>query len=98
MLGQLVRLGNPQFDSASRTLLWVEGRSERGVLAARPQGEARLELTEEQSVRGMVGYGGGEYCASHGQVVFAERDGRLYRRSLVPGQPRPITPPFGYAA
>jgi dipeptidyl aminopeptidase/acylaminoacyl peptidase len=98
MLGQQVRLGNPQFDTASRTLLWMEGRSDRGVLVARPEGEARLDLTAEQSVRGMVGYGGGEYCASRGRVVFAERDGRLYRRALAPDQPRPITPPFGYAA
>ncbi len=98
MLGQQVRLDNPQFDSTSRTLLWLEDRSDRGVLVARPEAEARLDLTEEQSVRGMVGYGGGEYCAGRGLVVFSERSGRLYRRLLAADQPHPITPPFGYAA
>ena len=98
LLGQAVRLDNPQFDRDGGTLFWLEGRSDRGVLVARPAGEARLELTEEQSVRGMVGYGGGDYTAGRGLVVFAERSGRLYRRSLGTGQPRPITPPFGFAA
>src|SRR5512146_168137 len=98
MLGQQVRLGNPQFDRASGTLLWMEGRSDRGVLVARPAGEARQDLTDEQSVRGMVGYGGGEYCAGRGLVIFAERDGRLYRRWLAASQPQPITPSFGNAA
>lgn len=98
MLGQQVRLENPQFEDELGTLLWVEGRSDRGVLVARPAGEARLDLTEELSVRGTVGYGGGEYCAAKGQVVFAESSGRLYQRSLGAGQPHPITPPFGHAA
>jgi dipeptidyl aminopeptidase/acylaminoacyl peptidase len=98
LLGQRVRLDNPQFDREGSTLLWLEGRSDRGVLVARPAGEARLDLTEEQSVRGTVGYGGGEYTAGKGMVIFAERGGRLYRRPAGPGQPRPITPPFGSTA
>jgi dipeptidyl aminopeptidase/acylaminoacyl peptidase len=93
-----VRLENPQFDRDGGTLLWLEGRSDRGVLVAQKGSEARLDLTEEQSVRGTVGYGGGEYIAGRGLVVFAERSGRLYARPLGPGQPYPITPPFGFAA
>ena len=97
MLGQMVRLENPQFD-ASGTLVWLEGRSDRSVLVARPAGGARLDLNEELSVRGGVGYGGGEYHILNGLLVFAERGGRLYRRRLGYEQPRPITPPFGSAA
>ncbi len=98
MLGQRVRLENPQFDAEGRELLWLEGRSDRGVLVVRPAGEATLELSGELSVRGTVGYGGGEYCAGKSAVIFAERNGRLYRRTPGTGQPRPITPPFGFAA
>ena len=98
LISQRLRLENPQFDSDGRTLLWLEGRSDRGVLVARPQGEARLDLNDQHSVRGSVGYGGGEYTVSGGVVIYAERDGRLYRRPLGVGQPNAITPPFGGAA
>ncbi|HEX7596892.1 MAG TPA: prolyl oligopeptidase family serine peptidase [Polyangia bacterium] len=97
LLGLAKRLENPQFDPDGR-LFWLEGRAERGVLVSRPAGEAALDLTEEHSVRGRVGYGGGEYALGSGLVVFAEQGGRLYRRSLNAGQPTPITPPFGSAA
>ena len=56
LLGQAVRLENPQFDRDGRTLLWLEGRSDRGALVAQTGSEARQDLTEEQSVRGTVGY------------------------------------------
>ena len=98
LLGQAVRLENPQFDRDGRTLLWLEGRSDRGALVAQTGSEARQDLTEEQSVRGTVGYGGGEYTVGRGLVIFAERGGRLYARSLGAGQPSPITPPFGFCA
>lgn len=98
LVSQRLRLENPQFDSDGRTLLWLEGRSDRGVLVARPQGEARLDLNDQHSVRAGVGYGGGDYTVSGGVVIYAERDGRLYRRPLGVGQPRPLTPPFGSAA
>jgi hypothetical protein len=98
LLGQALRLENPQFDRDGLTLLWLEGRSDRGVLVAQSGDDARRDLTEEQSVRGTVGYGGGEYTAGRGMVIFAERSGRLYARSLGAGQPYPITPPFGFSA
>ena len=98
MLGQRVRLENPQFDSDGRTLVWLEGRSDRGVLVARPAGEAALDLTDVHSVRAGVGYGGGDYAVGSGLVVFAERGGQLYRRGLGFERPRAITPPHGNAA
>ncbi len=98
MLGQRIRLDNPQFDSDGRTLAWLEGRAERGVLVARPDGEATVDLTDEHSVRAQVGYGGGDYTLSQGTLIFAERSGRLFRRTLGFDQPRPITPAHGFAA
>ncbi len=98
MIGQSVRLSEAQWDSDGRTLVWLEGRSDRGVLTAQSGAEARRDLTDEQSVRGGIGYGGGEFHVRDGVVVFAERSGRLFRRSLGYGAAKPITPPFGAAA
>jgi len=99
LLGQRTRLNNPQYDSDGRTLVWLEGRSDRGVLVARPEGQAAVDLTDEQSVRAQVGYGGGDFSVSQGQVIFAERgSGRLFRRALELDRPQPVTPPHGSAA
>ncbi|MDZ4159141.1 MAG: prolyl oligopeptidase family serine peptidase, partial [Anaerolineaceae bacterium] len=98
LVSQGLRLEDVQFDSDGCTLVWLEGRSERGVLVARRQGEAARDLTVEHSVRGGIGYGGGEFAVAGGSVIFAARDGRLYRRSLAADPPRAITPPFGSAA
>ena len=76
LLGQRLRLDNPQFDRDGRTLVWLEGRSDRSVLVARPAGEAALDLTDEQPVRAQIGYGGGDYTVANGLVIFAS-----------PGQP-----------
>jgi dipeptidyl aminopeptidase/acylaminoacyl peptidase len=97
-LGQMVRLENPQFNRSGATLLWMEGRSGRNVLVAKPGGAARLDLTVEQAVGGGVGYGGGDYHILDDLLVFAEKNGRLYRRRLGFDSPRPLTPPFGMAA
>lgn len=98
VVSQKLRLENAQFDSDGRTLLWLEGRSDRTVLVAKPMDEASLDLTDQHSLRGSVGYGGGEYTVSGGVVIYAERDGRLYRKPLGYGLARAITPPFGGAA
>ena len=82
------------------TLVWREGRSERGVLVVQPpDGQAPRDLNSDYSVRARVGYGGGDFCTSGGVVYFAEADSRrLYAQSLAGGQARPITPGFGAAA
>ena len=98
MLGQRTRLENPQFDSDGRTLVWLEGRSDRGVLVALPDGEAPLDLTDEHSVRAQVGYGGGDFSVSQGTLIFVDRSGRLFRRGLGYDRARPLTPPYGSAA
>lgn len=97
-LAQGKRLSDLAWDSSSETLVWLEDRSDRGVLvSARMDGQARRDLTDELSVRARVGYGGGALTAAHGQVIFAS-GGRLYRQSLAAGAAHAITPAFGAAA
>ncbi len=83
-----------------QALVWLEGRSDRGVLVVdRLDGQAPFDLTSQFSVRGGVGYGGGEFTARKGQVYFAEANsGRLYRQSLLSGSAHAVTPAFGKAA
>jgi dipeptidyl aminopeptidase/acylaminoacyl peptidase len=93
-VSQRLRLDDVQWAADGQTLVWAEGRSGSSALVAQTGCEARRDLTIDQSPRGGVGYGGGSFEASNpaGLVVFANRDGRLYRRSLGLEAPRPITP------
>jgi hypothetical protein len=44
------------------SLVWLEGRSDRGVLVVQPSdGQAIRDLNSEFSVRARVGYGGGSF-------------------------------------
>jgi dipeptidyl aminopeptidase/acylaminoacyl peptidase len=98
LIGAAIRLSDVQWDSDGRTLVWLEGRSGKGVLVAHPHGEAPYDLSGEVNVRGGVGYGGGEFTIREGLVIFTGSDGRLYRRNLGKGFPRPITPAYGGVA
>ena len=97
-----LRFDDVQWDSDGRHVVWLESRDGRGSLwcADSASADAPRELTPgDLSVRGRVGYGGGEFCVSGGTVFFAEASsGRLFRQSLARGRPRPITPAFGAAA
>ncbi len=99
-LAEDCRLGPPQWDSDGNTLVWLEGRSDRGVLVAWQMGaDAPRDLTSDLSVRAEVGYGGGDFAVHGGYVYFAvHKDGRLFRQPLAGGPAKPITPRFGEAA
>ncbi|GAB4145103.1 MAG: prolyl oligopeptidase family serine peptidase [Planctomycetaceae bacterium] len=99
-LAESKRLNTAQWDDDGRTIVWLEGRSGKGVLVAQSGVEnAPRDLTSELSVRAGVGYGGGDFTVKNGNVYFAvHRDGRLFRQSLQSGSARPITPKFGSAA
>lgn len=94
------RLSEVQWDSDGRTLVWLEGRSDRGVLVLQEiGGDAPRDLTSDVSVRAEVGYGGGDFTVQGGSVYFiADRTGRIYRQPLKEGSAQPITPAFGKAA
>ncbi|MBZ0300612.1 MAG: S9 family peptidase [Anaerolineae bacterium] len=97
MAGTL-RLNDVQWDNVSDTLVWLEGRGDRGVLVMQAEDEAARDLTSDLSVRARVGYGGGDFTVAHGHVYFAGPDGRLFRQALSGGGAQPITPAFGHAA
>lgn len=98
-LAYRLRFDDVQWSGDGQHLIWLEGRPNgQGVLVTAPMGGAQRDLTIEQWVRGGVGYGGGEFTTWKDQIVFAEKQGRLYRCGLHYQAPQPITPPFGSAA
>ncbi|MGD9891228.1 MAG: prolyl oligopeptidase family serine peptidase [Dehalococcoidia bacterium] len=98
LLSQGRRLSDVAWDTDGETLVWLEGRSDRGVLVcARLDDAAPRDLTSDLSVRAMVGYGGGDFTVGHGHVYFVS-GGRIYRQPLDGGPATPITPAFGNAA
>jgi len=98
-LGRGITFSDVQWDQ-SGALVWREGRSDRGVLVVQPpDGQAARDLNSEYAVRAKVGYGGGDFTVSRGQVYFVEAEsGRLYRQALTAGTAHPFTPAFGSAA
>lgn len=96
IVSRSTRLDDVQWAANGQTLVWSEGRSGATVLVSQAGASARQELTDEQSPRGGVGYGGGAFETGRVEdvVIFADADGRLYRRSLGLGRPRPLTPAF----
>lgn len=99
-LATALRLNEPAWDSDGRTLAWVEGRSDRGVVVAHHLTDlATRDLTPQTSVRAFIGYGGGDFAISHHTLYFVGQDDqRIYRQDLDGGSPQPITPPFGAAS
>ncbi|MGI8926727.1 MAG: prolyl oligopeptidase family serine peptidase [Tepidiformaceae bacterium] len=95
-----LRLAEPCWDTDGRTLGWVEGRSDRGVVVVQPvEGGATRDLTPEISVRAFVGYGGGDFTLARGVAYFVgQEDQRIYRQDLAGGGAKPITPAFGAAS
>ena len=56
MLSQGLRLSDVAWDTDGETLVWLEGRSDRGVLvSARLDDPGPRDLTSDLSVRAMVG-------------------------------------------
>ncbi|HUG91255.1 MAG TPA: hypothetical protein VML55_10500, partial [Planctomycetaceae bacterium] len=94
------RLDAAGWDSDGETLVWLEGRSGRGVLVAQAASDgASRDLTSDLSVRAEVGYGGGDFTVQGGAVYFVvHKTGRIYRQRLAGGTAEAVTPPFGEAA
>lgn len=96
-VAQALRLADVAWDDEGETLVWLEGRSDRGVLVCAGPGDAPRDLTPTQSVRARVGYGGGDFAVA-GKHVYFVHEGRLYRQPLSFGRAIPITPQFGQPA
>jgi dipeptidyl aminopeptidase/acylaminoacyl peptidase len=103
LVAQRVRLDEICWAADGRTLVWSEGRSGSSVLVAQTGCEAPREISAGCSPRGGVGYGGGTFATGispggESFVIFADRDGKLYRVGAEYDSPRPITPAFGSVA
>ena len=83
---------------AGSSLLWLEERSDQGVLCLQddPAGAPR-DLTEEHSVQARIGYGGGEVLATRTDAFYVAQ-GRIWRRDVQGGPARPLTPAEGESA
>ena len=97
-LAEGLRLSDVAWDSDGETLVWLEGRSDRGVLVCLPANEEAPRDLTTLSVRARVGYGGGDFGVAGGWVYFSEAGGRLYRQALAGRAAEPLTPAFGHAA
>lgn len=99
VLAEGKRLDGVQWDADSDTLVWLEGRSGKGVLVAQTGHDAPRDLTADLSVRAEVGYGGGDFTVDRGVVFFVvHKRGQLFRQPLAAGAARAIIPPFGAAS
>src|SRR5688572_22328166 len=71
-LADMLRFSDVQWDTTSDTLVWLEGRGARGVLVSQNGVQAPRDMTSSDlSVRALVGYGGGDFTVTDGQVYFA---------------------------
>ena len=98
MLSQQKKISDVQWGSRENTLYWLENRSGTGVLVSRKPAEGSQELSSDANVEAGIGYGGGEFHVWNDLIVFAGKDGRLYRRSTSCDLPRPIIPATGMSA
>ena len=99
MLGERSRLGDARWGFEGKGWVWLESCSGQGRLYYSQSGKLAQDLTGDQyDVRGRVGYGGGEFAIGRDFLIFANRDGRLFRRERKSGTIKPITPGWGNMA
>ena len=98
MLAGELGLSDVQWAGDGETLVWLERRDGCGVLMVRRPGQPPRRINDKRSVKGCVGYGGGEFRVQGDTVFFVAGDGRIYRADLDRGLPRAITPEWGSAA
>jgi dipeptidyl aminopeptidase/acylaminoacyl peptidase len=89
-----LRLSDVAWLADSSTLVWLEERSDRGVVACAPAetGVVRELTPPGLNVRARLGYGGGDFAVNRTDLYFVS-DGRIFRDPLAPGSKAiPITP------
>lgn len=90
-LGGRLRLEDVQWTPDGKGLVWVEGRSGQGMLVYRRIGGETRDLLGEQSARGGLLYGGGEFGLNRNWIYFIDRGKRLFRLGLDRGEPAALT-------
>lgn len=96
-MGRRLRLEDVQWTDA-QTLVWLEGRTDRGALMSQSGTEAPHDLDAEASVRAGVGYGGGDFTTSRDGVYYVPRGGAVTRRAWKETRARALHPTFGGSA
>jgi len=98
-IGRGLRFSDVAWDQDG-TLVWHEGRSDRGTLVMQPpDGQAMRDLNSDYAIRARVGYGGGDFSLGEGYAYFIEAaSGSVYRQPLRSGLAAALTPAFGQAA
>ena len=70
MLGDRKPVYDIQWTQDGNKLVWLEMRSNKGVLVCCRNNKTTFDLTKEQSVKGGVGYGGGDFTVASNFVIF----------------------------
>jgi len=97
-LGLRLRLEDLQWMPDGQGLIWVEGRSGQGMLVLQTLDDQRRDLLEDQSARGGVLYGGGEFALCREWIYYIDHGHQLFRCRLDGGGSQAIAPPFGSLA
>lgn len=99
ILAERERLGDALWNADGKGFHWLQVRDGRGRLFYSQIGRSPKPITAiENDVRGTIGYGGGEFACGEGFLIFASRDGRLYRQDFKTGNCIAITPSWGSMA
>lgn len=99
MLADRERVGDAIWDADGKGLHWLQVKDGKGRIFHLQVGRPPKPITGiENDVRGTIGYGGGEFTSGDGFIIFASRDGRLYRQDFKTGNCIPITPGWGSMA
>jgi len=98
MIAGGIRLNDVQFSPDGKTLVWSQSLDGKTSLFAWRDGDAAWSLSGEFNPSGAVGYGGGDFFAGNDDVIFCDRNGRLYSKPYSSGLPMAITPEFGGCA
>ena len=97
-MGLRLRLEDVQWLD-DETLVWLEGRPDRGALVVQTGSDAARDLDSEVSVRAGVGYGGGDFTVSPRGVLYVPRSGAVTLRPWKDARaPKVLHPSFGGAA
>ncbi len=91
-------LRDARWDERTGDLLWLERGPEGTRLRMRSMDGEQRTLSDAFDMGGGVGYGGGDFDACAGTVVFVDRGRQLYRLDESSGTTQPITPQMGALA
>ncbi|MBM3137103.1 MAG: S9 family peptidase [Chloroflexi bacterium] len=95
-LNQLSRVNEVRFSGDGRFLLYSTSEGSQGILYARKKTGKSFRISADRNVRGGIGYGGGDFGVHGDQAFFVDRNGSLYKTSLLRhAHPERISPAWG---